>query len=197
MKNKKEKGRCGTSRVCLFVFRFLRDNPAIEVRRRMKVLRDNIVILRKLLRAGLCAYVWGRTQAFAKSLLELVFSLFSRRERIRRARLWRENSPSPAEEAVASFKVRSPKSAIFGGGKYTIVFLRRGFLSFCGRVSKFRARLTRKNSRFPPTLRFVRNSRSAQGNAWQKCDFAALYYTLFYHTVICENKKPQLSLNML
>ena len=30
---------------------------------------------------------------------------------------------------------------------------------------------------FPPTLRSVRNSRSAQGNAWQKCDFAALYYT--------------------
>ena len=54
-----------------------------------------------------------------KSLLELVFSLFSRRERIRHARLWRENSPSPAEEAVASFKVRSPKSAIFGGGSLT------------------------------------------------------------------------------
>ena len=51
----------------------------------MKVLRDNIVILRKFLRAG----------------------------------LWRENSPSPAEEAVASFKVRSPKSAIFGGGSLT------------------------------------------------------------------------------
>ena len=107
-----------------------------------------------------------------------MFSLFSRRERIRRARLWRENSPSPAEEAVASFNVRSPKNAIFGGVKYTIDCLRRGFLSFCGRVSRSHTRLTRKNSRFPPTLRSERNSRPAQGNAWQKCDFAALYYTL-------------------
>ena len=41
-----------------------------------------------------------------------MFSLFSRRERIRYARLLRENSPSPTEEAVASFKVRSPKNAI-------------------------------------------------------------------------------------
>ena len=45
-------------------------------------------------------------------------------------------------------------------------------------MSRSRARLTRKNSLFPPALRSVRNSRSAQGNAWQKCDFAALYYTL-------------------
>ena len=100
-----------------------------------------------------------------------MFSLFSRRERIRRARLWRENSPSPAEEAVASFKVRSPKSAIFGGGKYTIVFLRRGFPSFCGRASRSRARLTRKNSPFPPALRSVQGSRLAQSALTEKCDF--------------------------
>ena len=112
-----------------------------------------------------------------------MFSLFSRRERIRRVRLWRENSPSPAEEAVASFKVRSPKSAIFGGEKYTIVFLRRGFPSFCGRASRSRARLTRKNSPLPPSFaRFtslIRKMRTPhfRGNAWQKCDFAALYYT--------------------
>ena len=59
-----------------------------------------------------------------------MFSLFSRQERIRRARLWRENSPSPAEEAVASFKVRSPKSAVFGGGKSHDRFLEAWFSLF-------------------------------------------------------------------
>ena len=55
-------------------------------------------------------------------------------------------------KAVALLKVRSPKSAIFGGGKYTIVFLRRGFPSFCGIVSRSRTILTRKNSPFPPSF---------------------------------------------
>ena len=61
--------------------------------------------------------------------------------------------------------------------------LRRGFLSFCGRMSRSRARLTRKNSLFPPSLArqvaLVRKTCTAsfRGNAWQKCDFAALYYT--------------------
>ena len=52
-----------------------------------------------------------------------------------------------------------------------IVFLRRGFLSFCGRMSRFRARLTRKNSRFPPALRSVQGSRLAQSALTEKCDF--------------------------
>ena len=47
-------------------------------------------------------------------------------------------------------------------------------------MSKSRTRLTRKNSHFPPALRSAQGSRLAQGNAWQKCDFAALYYTFFW-----------------
>ena len=100
----------------------------------MKVLRDKYCHIAKTSARRTLRLRLRENPSIRKSLLELVFSLFSRRERIRHARLWRENSPSPAEEAVASFKVRSPKSAIFGGGKYTIVFLRRGFLSFCGRT---------------------------------------------------------------
>ena len=63
--------------------------------------------------------------------------------------------------------------------------MRRGFLSFCGRVSRSRARLTRKNSLFLPSIARVashfRKMRTPhfRGNAWQKCDFAALYRTLF------------------
>ena len=34
----------------------------------------------------------------------------------------------------------------------------------------------------------MRNSRSAQGNAWQKRGFAALYYTLFCHIIISVEK---------
>ena len=49
--------------------------------------------------------------------------------------------------------------------------LRRGFLSFCGRVSMSRARLTRKNSFFPPALRSVRSSRPAQSALTEKRGF--------------------------
>ena len=63
--------------------------------------------------------------------------------------------------------------------------MRRGFLSFCGRVSRSRTRLTRKNSHFPPSIARVashfRKMRTAhfRGDAWQKCDFAALYYSFW------------------
>ncbi len=83
----------------------------------MKVLRDKYCHIAKISARRTLRLRLRENPSIRKSLLELVFSLFSRRERIRHARLWRENSPSPAEEAVASFKVRSPKSAIFGGGK--------------------------------------------------------------------------------
>ena len=43
--------------------------------------------------------------------------------------------------------------------------------SFCGGVSRSRARLTRKNSHFPPALRSVRNSRPAQGALTEKRGF--------------------------
>ena len=56
-------------------------------------------------------------------------------------------------------------------------------------MSRFRTRLTRKNSLFPPALRSVRNSRPAQGNAWQKCDFAALYYISFCQIGISVEQK--------
>ena len=49
--------------------------------------------------------------------------------------------------------------------------MRRGFLSFCGKVSRSRTRLTRKNSFFPSALRSVRNSRSAQSALTEKCGF--------------------------
>ena len=153
----------------------------------MKVLRDKYCHIAKISARRTLRLRLRENPSIRKSLLELVFSLFSRRERIRHARLWRENSPSPAEEAVASFKVRSPKSAIFGGGKYTIVFLRRGFLSFCGRVSRFRARLIRKNSRFPPSFaRFtslIRKMRTAhfRGDA-RKNAILLRFITLYFVT---------------
>ena len=58
--------------------------------------------------------------------------------------------------------------------------MRRSFPSFCGRASRSRAILTRKNSPLPPSLArqvaLVRKTCTAsfRGNAWQKCDFAAL-----------------------
>ena len=91
----------------------------------MKVLRDKYCPIAKTSARRTLRLRLRENPSIRKSLLELVFSLFSRQESIRHARLWRENSF------------------------------------------------------FPPALRFVRNSRSAQGNAWQKCDFAALYQTFW------------------
>ena len=127
MKNKKDKGRCGTSRVCLFVFRLLKDNPAIR----------------------------NRLSVYERDLSRRGFALL-RRE---------------------------------------IDCLRRGFLSFCGRVSRFRARPTRKNSLFPPSfahfISLIRKMRTAhfRGDAWQKCDFAALYYISFCQIGISVEQK--------
>ena len=55
----------------------------------------------------------------------------------------------------------------------------RGFPSFCGRrylVS--RLVLPQKIHSFRRRRSGAQGSRLAQGDAWQKCDFAALYYTL-------------------
>ena len=59
IKQKTKRKRAGAAQAAsaFSFFACLRGHPAIEDRRRMKVLRDNIVILRKHLRAGLCAYV--------------------------------------------------------------------------------------------------------------------------------------------
>ena len=78
---------------------------------------------------------------------------------------------------------------------HTIVFLRRGFLSFCGRVSKSRARLTRKNSRFPPSfarfISLIRKMRTAhfRGNACKNAvlpRFIGYYLMCPQHRNVCE-----------
>ena len=135
----------------------------------MKVLRDKYCHIAKISARRTLRLRLRENPSIRKSLLELVFSLFSRRERIRHARLWRENSFFPP----ALRSVRNSRPA------QSALTEKRGFrwreLNFIW-VQRHAA------ARFTSLIRKMRTPHF-RGNAWQKRGFAALYYTL--SVVLC------------